>query len=81
MRKLARYRKALKHLNNKLETLDGVLHEYEDDSARILSGRLTASEYTRASTVKQGLDFDDSCMFTYGSIPEPRLPCGWGGGT
>ena len=61
----ASYRKALDNLNNKLECLQGVFDEYEDDIASILSGRITSSENTRASATKQAdddgqgdLDFD-----------------------
>ena len=50
------YRKALKNLNNKLETMDGVLDEDEDDLARILNDRLTAQEYVKASKAKQDQD-------------------------
>ena len=65
----AGYRKGLKNLNNKLESMDGVLDEYEDNMARILSGRLTAAEYTRASLAKRqedgdpaDFDFDSNMM-------------------
>ena len=54
----AGYRKALKNLNSKLETMDGVLDEDEDDLARILNDRLTANEYAKASPVKQKQDDD-----------------------
>ena len=52
----AGYRKALKNLNSKLETMDGILDEDEDDIARILNDRLTASEYSKSSLVKQTQD-------------------------
>ena len=54
----ASYRRALKNLNSKLETMDGVLDEDEDDLARILNDRLTALEYVKASPVKQQQDDD-----------------------
>ena len=54
----AGYRKALKNLNNKLETMDGVLDEDEDDLTRILNDRLTANEYDKATSVKQKQDDD-----------------------
>ena len=52
------YRKALKNLNSKLETMDGVLDEDEDDMTRILNDRLTANEYAKASPVKKKQDDD-----------------------
>ena len=52
------YRKALKNLKNKLDGLGGVLDEGEDDMARILSERLTSSEYTKVTTAKQSEDDD-----------------------
>ena len=52
------YRKVLKNLNNKLETMGGVLDENDDDIARIINNMLTAAEHLKASAVKQ-LDDDD----------------------
>eukprot|EP00959_Pyramimonas_sp_CCMP1952_P195927 4096410-Pyramimonas_sp.AAC.1 len=44
-------------LNKKLETLDGVvLEEDDDDIIRIMNGRLTASEYLKANPAKQSED-------------------------
>ena len=54
----AGYRKALKNLNSKLETMDGALDEDEDDLTRILNDRLTANEYSKATSVKQKQDDD-----------------------
>ena len=54
----ASYRKALKNLNSKLETMDGVLDEDEDDLTRILNDRLTATEHSKAASVKQKRDGD-----------------------
>ena len=51
-------RKAVNNLNNKLGSLGGVLDEDEDDMARVLSGRLMSSEYTKATTAKQSEDDD-----------------------
>ena len=45
-------REALKNLNNKLETMGGVLDEGEDDLDRMMNGKLTADEYAKASAVK-----------------------------
>jgi len=50
------YRKALKNLNSKLETMDGVLDEDEDDIGRIMNDRLAANEYSKATQVKQTED-------------------------
>ena len=52
------YRKALKNFNSKLETMDGVLDEDEDDTAIIMNVRLTAAEYNKAPAVKQLADDD-----------------------
>eukprot|EP00959_Pyramimonas_sp_CCMP1952_P274666 5741829-Pyramimonas_sp.AAC.1 len=44
-------------LNKKLETLDGVVPEEDDDEIiRIMNGRLTASEYLKANQAKQAED-------------------------
>ena len=51
-------RKALNNLNNKLETMDGVLDEDEDDLERIMDGRLTAGEYSKAGAVGKHDDDD-----------------------
>ena len=52
------YRKALKNLNSKLETMDGVFDEDEDDIARIMNDRLTAADYNKAPALKQLADDD-----------------------
>ena len=53
------YRPALKMLNKKLETLEGVIpEEDEDDIIRIMNGRLTAYEFMKASQAKQKEDED-----------------------
>ena len=69
------YRKALKNLNNKMESLDGVFDEGEDDLARILSGRLTSMGYTKASTAKRiedgskgDLDFEGEQIHTLDEV-------------
>ena len=41
-----------------METMGGALDE-DEDVARIVSGRLTAAEYTKASAVKKRGDDDD----------------------
>ena len=52
-----RNRKALKHLNSKLETLDGALKEQDDeDMVRILNCRLTQAEYEKVNAADRFTD-------------------------
>ena len=47
----------MKLLNKKLETLDGIIPEEEDDDiVRVTNGRFTATEYMNAPKSKQDED-------------------------
>ena len=51
------YRDAMKNLNKKLETMDGVIpSEDAEDLQRILNGRLTLNEYAQASPATQAIE-------------------------
>ena len=55
-----RNRKALKHLNSKLETLDGALKDVDDDDmVRILNNRLTQEEYDNKASAAERLVDDN----------------------
>ena len=67
------YRKPLKNLNNKLDTMDGAIPEEEADGfVRLMNGRLTLNEYQKASRTAREADdargdyeLDESDMAKY----------------
>ena len=53
------YRDAIKNLNKKLDTLEGIIsNEHEEDVIKVLNDRLTTSEYARATVPAKQADAD-----------------------
>ena len=53
------YRDAIKNLNKKLDTLEGIIsNEHEEDIIKVLNDRLTTSEYARATGPAKQADTD-----------------------
>ena len=67
------YRQAIKFLNKKLETIDGIITDDNPvDILKVMNGRLTADEYNRASADRK--QADDAKRMTFVKEESPRSP-------